>query len=424
MAASITDLFTQATNGTRPSPTTLTAIRAPGAASITVGALTGWPTATAVHFIIYTTDSTGAKVAGSQTDWKGIASGTTISSLVLKAGTDTGNSIGAIVECAPSAAWANDVVAGAIAQHTQLGAHTGITTDTLTATGVVNASAVSSLQDASVALSTYRVDSAFDYVVSGGVWTADSVGVNLNASMTAIVCWINGQRLSIGAVTARAFTLNVDTYIDVLNTAGVGSLVYTTAATNAASPALAANSLRIGIIQAAATITATTKVNQGQEDRVFPIASSIPYAVTDSLGNLICPRDPQRKVLGYRQIIANATSTTAAGSGTDITGLNLNCIIPTGRKAEIVGFVGNGSASVANNAVIMELFDVTAGAIIASSVGATNASGDSASATPMAISSAGGTRNYKARLARGVNAATVNTNSAATNPSYIVVKLA
>ena len=75
---------------------------------------------------------------------------------------------------------------------------------------------------------TYAATSFYDHVVSGGVWTADSVGVNLNASTTAIVCVINGRYISIGAVTARAFTTNVDTYIDVLDNAdGTGTIVYT-----------------------------------------------------------------------------------------------------------------------------------------------------------------------------------------------------
>lgn len=121
MAAGISDHFTNGSNGTRPTPTTLTAIRAIGASSISVGALTGWPTATAVHFIIYTTDTSNKKVAGSQIDCKGIVSGTTITNIVYKAGNDAGNAIGAIVEAAPTAAWADDVVAGITAHANQDG---------------------------------------------------------------------------------------------------------------------------------------------------------------------------------------------------------------------------------------------------------------------------------------------------------------
>lgn len=175
----------------------------------------------------------------------------------------------------------------------------------------------------------------YDYVVSGCVWTGDSYGGSLAASMTAGVVVINGNPITVAVVTARAFTTNVDTYIDVLDAGdGTGTVVYTTAATNAASPALASNSIRIGIIQAAATITAATKVNQGQSDKVFPIASSIPYTTTDSLGNLICPRDPHRKILGYRQILGDATGTTIA----QVTGLTCPVIVPANRKVVVTHF--------------------------------------------------------------------------------------
>jgi hypothetical protein len=135
MPAAITDNFTQATNGTRPSPTTLTAIRAVGATTISCAALTGWPTATAVHFIIYTTDTSGKKVAGSQLDCKGVVSGTTITSIQYKAGTDAGNSIGAVVEAAPTAAYANDLVTAFTAQHGQDGAHGAVTATSLSVSG-------------------------------------------------------------------------------------------------------------------------------------------------------------------------------------------------------------------------------------------------------------------------------------------------
>lgn len=177
----------------------------------------------------------------------------------------------------------------------------------------------------------------YDYVVSGCIWSGDSYGGTLAASMTSGVVVINGSPITVATVTARAFTTNVDTYIDVLDAGdGTGTVVYTTAATNAASAALAANSIRIGIIQAAATITAATKVNQGQEDRVFPIVSSVPYAVTDSLGNLICPRDPNRKILGYRQTLANQGSITAE---VVLTGLTVPVIIPTARKFKVTVYL-------------------------------------------------------------------------------------
>lgn len=139
MAAGINDKFTQGTNGSRPLPTTLTAIKAIGATSISCGALTGWPTATAVHFIIYNIDTSGNKVAGTQTDWKGIVSGTTITNLSLKAGTDNGYAVGAVVECAPTAYWAKDMADGMLVEHDQDGTHGAITASSVVASGAISA---------------------------------------------------------------------------------------------------------------------------------------------------------------------------------------------------------------------------------------------------------------------------------------------
>lgn len=228
----------------------------------------------------------------------------------------------------------------------------------------VNADYFNSLKSgqANTGMQTYFDNATFDFVESGCVWSGDSYGGSLAASMTSGVLWINGKRLTVAAVTARAFTTNLDTYIDFSESATVpGTAVptYTTAANNAASPALAANSLRIGIIQAGATITAATKVNQGQEDRVFPIASSIPYAVTDSLGNLICPRDPNRKILGYRQTLAQFS--TASGTPVQITGMSVPIIVPSGRKVKISLCAVGASCNAGNGYTFFSLYDGAVG---------------------------------------------------------------
>ena len=110
--------------------------------------------------------------------------------------------------------------------------------------------------------------------------------------MTSGVIYINGRRLTASAVAAQSFTASKDTYIDASdNGDGTALLTYTEVANNAASPALAANNVRIGIIVTGAiTIAAAGSVNHGQEDKVLTFASSVPYAVTDSLGNLLFPR--------------------------------------------------------------------------------------------------------------------------------------
>ncbi len=268
---------------------------------------------------------------------------------------------------------------------------------------------------------TRLADSFFDHIASGLVWSGDAYASTRNASMSAGIIYINGRRISISGVSARSFTASRDTYIDVLdNQDGTGTLVYTEVTNNAASPALAANSVRIGIIvTGASNIASVGSVNQGEVGKVLPIASSIPYMTTDSLGNLIAPRDPLRKVLGYRQILSNATTT----SQSDITGLNLTVIIPTGRRFKVSGFLGGGTASAANNGVSMQLYDVTAGAQIASMANSTNASGDAAGNHPAAVKSDTGTRNYKAQISKGTNASTANSNGSSVNPNFIMVEL-
>lgn len=422
MPAAITDKFTEATNGTRPVPTTLTATRAVAATSISCGALTGWPTATAVHFIIYTTDVNGNKVAGSQLDCKGIVSGTTIGSIVYKAGTDAGNSVGAIVEAAPTAAWADDVTEGIMVEHKQTGAHAAITADSLVATGNSTAASHISTGDSqlrSISLETIHSHFTYDFVQSGCVWTGDSYGVNRNASMTAGVVYLSGRRVAVALVTARTFTASKDTYMDVDNT---GTITYTEVANNAASPALTAGSVRIGIIvTAAGSIAAVGSVNQGEETKVLPIASSIAYTTTDSLGNLICPRDPQRRIIGYRQIITSFA--TASTTAVQITGMTCPVIVPTGRKVKITGHLPSTSnAAVAN--FVQTIWDGTVGSgtqlqasqVYMPTAGTGNENTSVAITTPAAAS-----KTYNLGLHTNTNTAT--TFGSATAPVNIIVEL-
>lgn len=201
----------------------------------------------------------------------------------------------------------------------------------------------STLQDATALTGVHQmnIDNQFDHVVSGCVWTADSAGSTLLASMTSGVVYINGRRHTVSSVSNRTFTASKDTYIDLLYSTinNIATVVYTEVSNNGVSPALAANSVRIGIIVTGASNIATgASVNQGQEDRVLPIASSIPYSVTDSLGNLICPRDPNRKILGFKQRTTNKTSAVGGGVYDDVAELTASVIVPTGRKVKITAY--------------------------------------------------------------------------------------
>lgn len=192
-------------------------------------------------------------------------------------------------------------------------------------------------------LQKFRDEGTFDYFLGAtGTWSGDSYGVNRNASMTAATMTIDGYRMTITAVTARTFTASRDTYVDVLRTGSSASLVYTEVTNNNTSPALASNSARITIIiTGASTIAAVGSVNQGEQDKVLPIASSIPYQVTDSLGNLICNRAANPSIIGYRERITNFA--TASTSVTQVTGLSCPVKIPAGRKYKVSAYSPNTS---------------------------------------------------------------------------------
>ena len=271
-----------------------------------------------------------------------------------------------------------------------------------------------------------RTELFYDYVASGMVWTGDSYGGSRNASMTSGVIYINGRRLTATAVAARSFTASKDTYIDASDATadGVVTLTYTEVANNAASPALAANSVRIGIIvTAAGSIAAAGSVNQGEETKVLPIASSIAYTTTDSLGNLICPRDPLRKVLGYRQITSNFATTSS--TAVQVTGLTCPVIVPTGRKIRIsviAGYVANTTTSFITNVSIYDGV-VAVGPLlyIAQSWTSTNNFGQPVNvAVPNTPSSASKTFNAGLSVVGG---GTSTMSAQASAPAYILVEL-
>jgi hypothetical protein len=261
----------------------------------------------------------------------------------------------------------------------------------------------------------------YDFISSGCVWTADAAGSTRLASMTAGVVYINGVKLTVAAVTSRTFTASKDVYVDFSdNGDGTAAVTYTDNTTNAASPALAANSVRNAIVVVgASSIAAAASINQGQEDRVLPIASSIPYAVTDSLGNLICPRDPNRKLLGYRRIIAQFDAGTNAV--TDVTGLSVPVIVLANRKIKI-SLVGNLLQSGTARAVYSHIREGSTDLAIGYgySFGAGKPGLGSIDAHPASVST--GLHTYKATIECDAGA-NVSMNASSTNPSFLRVEL-
>lgn len=402
MAAGATDKFKKLTNNF--STTLSGAIVGSGDSSMSLSSTTNLPTDTGSVFVVDRVNASGTATPTLREYVVGTVSGSNVTNLIRGVGNSTAqaHSTGAVVEQVVDQRTINDIVDGLLVSHLQTGAmipNLPLTTPQIT-TGIKDAngntmngytptaSAVNFVNDTNAATTTDPIiaaagsDSAinlnirgkglaktvtvgkgavtifpYDYVASGCVWSGLGYGSTLTATMTVGVVVINGNPLSVATIATRAFTASKDTYIDVLdNGDGTGLVVYTEVANNAASPALASNSIRIGIIVSGANIAAATSVNQGQETMVLPIASSIPYAVTDSLGNLICPRDPNRKVLGYRQ--STTGFTTASTSAVQVTGLSCPVIVPTGRKVKITFFANelyNTAAS--GNGAFMSIWD-------------------------------------------------------------------
>lgn len=222
----------------------------------------------------------------------------------------------------------------------------------------------SALASGELSTDPLRTELFYDYVASGLVWSADAAGSTLNGSMTSGVIYINGRRLTLAAVTAHAFTLNKDTYIDVSdNGDGTGLITYNETTNNAASPALTTNNVRIGVVQTGATnIASAGAVNQGEESKVLPIASSIPYQVTDSLGNLICNRNPFRLLLGLRRRLS--TFSTASTSFVDITELNIPFIVPGSVPRKVKFTVSAGAINITGAGAIWNIALLLDGTVI------------------------------------------------------------
>lgn len=404
MAASATDRLQQV------GLSTATTLSAPGyttgGTGITVGSTTNWPTATGVTFAIDTvTIVNGVEVqdAGSYNEYVGtVATGTTVTNVSWADGNgDRNYSAGSTtrVYIPVSKTRENRIVTWGLVNHDQVGNHKDLTgSNSKTVLGLTDgASTVNNLRVTAAATTVsptltaegtdsnvdvtispkgtgvVRVDGSvprsffalYDFIESGCVLSGTGYGTTLNWSLTSGVVWIGGKRLTVAATTGTV-TASKDTYFDLLDPGSgtVATLVNTggnIVANNAASPALAASSVRLGIIvSGAGSIAAATSVNQGQETMLLPIASSVPYAVTDSLGNLICPRDPQRKVLGYRQILANQTG--IGTSATQVTGLSLPIIVPANRKVHIKVFAWAVDNSGAGNTTTLTIWDGTVGA--------------------------------------------------------------
>ena len=181
-------------------------------------------------------------------------------------------------------------------------------------------------------IDSFTDDTTVNYVASGCVWTGDSYGSTRYGSMTAGTVYINGQKVSVSAVTSRLFTASKDTYVDVDSN---GALTYSEVANNASSPALAANSIRLAIIvTAAGSIASKYRINQGivsaTTGDIYSPSSGVAgwnnnpssNVIIDSLGNRICNKDPIGRLLSAYTRAGSATTGSPGGTSVSWNGMN------------------------------------------------------------------------------------------------------
>lgn len=145
-------------------------------------------------------------------------------------------------------------------------------------------------------------DSLSNFVVSGCIWSLVS---GLQGTMSAGRVYVNGYRVTVSAVGSHNFTASVDTYVDVDN---LGNITYVAVSNGAPSPALTANSLRLGVL--VTNGSTITFVNQGQLDITLtsfgPVISGIYLTGFDTNGNALWPQANQ-KLIGYATGVTNQT---------------------------------------------------------------------------------------------------------------------
>lgn len=135
--ASTSDKITDVRNAARPNIARVLSGRASGGNTLSCDDLSGWPTASKVHFVTYQIDSDNNPVAGTQLDCYGIVSGSDITSFTVVDGSDSGNQVNDVVAMLPTAAWGQDLADALMNEHNRDGSHSDITagsvvTDSLT----------------------------------------------------------------------------------------------------------------------------------------------------------------------------------------------------------------------------------------------------------------------------------------------------
>ncbi|RTL04224.1 hypothetical protein EKK58_11050 [Candidatus Dependentiae bacterium] len=303
--------------------TTLSSTISAGATTVGVNSLSGYTTGEVATFIVAPTVASEKQVFTGVVDTAGLQ----LTNVVWTTGTNQTHAAGTTVVDYVTATHQSQTSKGILVQHNQDGTHGAVTATSVASSGAVSGTTgtfTSNITEKGATLATMRDELGYDYVASGGIWSGDAYGSTRNASMTALVCYINGKRVSASAVTARAFTASKDTYVDVDDS---GTISYTEVANNAASPSLSANSIRIAIVvSGGSSIASAYSINQGRvstntNNLYLPTAiSGTPSPgcsdIQDSNGILIHPTDPLRKLVCSRS--RAAANNTGAPGGTSV----------------------------------------------------------------------------------------------------------
>lgn len=206
---------------------------------------------------------------------------------------------------------------------------------------IVAGSVATAALAANVNPNTLLAATTFPFVRTGCVWSAVS---GLAGTMSGGTIYYNGIPVAVNSIASNTFAVSSDTYVDVDKN---GNVTYQAVSNNSASPSLTANSVRVAIVVTGAS--AISFVNLGQTDISIsgfaPIVSSNALSVTDTLGNLIYPTDPNSKLLGYRPIIAALTGLSVTTSDLDLVGLAVPYIAPGNRKIKATLYSADYSQS-------------------------------------------------------------------------------
>lgn len=177
-------------------------------------------------------------------------------------------------------------------------------------------------------------DTTSDFVASGLIWAASA---GLVGAMTSGRAYIGGKHINKSALT-HTFAASKDTYVDLPSTAkhsNYDDLTYTAVANGAASPALAAGSIRLAkVVTSGAAVTSVTTSG------------------FDSLGNAISKVSPVQSIIGYANVTATQAGITTL---TDVTGLSDTVLVPSGRAVKIMALVHPISSATGNNIQIAVL---------------------------------------------------------------------